>query len=60
LEIPWSGLPIFGFGTDADGEAYVLTSSPTGQGVFRLAPAAPANASSAVDARDRIGSRSRR
>ncbi|MFM8434189.1 MAG: PQQ-dependent sugar dehydrogenase, partial [Planctomycetia bacterium] len=36
-EIPWSGLPIFGFGTDADGEAYVLTSSPTGQGVFRLA-----------------------
>lgn len=37
LEIPWNGLPIFGFGTDADGEAYVLTSSPTGQGVFRLA-----------------------
>jgi|688.fasta_scaffold09069_3 glucose/arabinose dehydrogenase len=60
VEIPWPGLPIFGFGTDADGEAYVLTSSPTGQGVFRLAPAAPANASSAVDARDRIGSRSRR
>jgi glucose/arabinose dehydrogenase len=48
LEIPWPGLPIFGFGTDADGEAYVLTSSPTGQGVFRLAPAAAANASSAV------------
>ncbi len=48
VEIPWPGLPIFGFGTDADGEAYVLTSSPTGQGVFRLAPAAPANASSAV------------
>ena len=47
LEIPWNGLPIFGFGTDAEGEAYVLTSSPTGQGVFRLAPAAPANASSA-------------
>ena len=37
-EIPWSGLPIFGFGSDAEGEAYVLTSSPTGQGVFRLAP----------------------
>jgi glucose/arabinose dehydrogenase len=48
LEIPWPGLPIFGFGTDADGEAYVLTSSPTGQGVFRLAPAPPANASSAI------------
>jgi len=47
-EIPWSGLPIFGFGTDADGEAYVLTSSPTGQGVFRLAPAPPADASSEV------------
>jgi len=38
LKIPWSGLPIYGFGSDADGEAYVLTSSPTGQGVFRLAP----------------------
>ena len=47
-EIPWNGLPIFGFGADADGEAYVLTSSPTGQGVFHLAPAAPANASSAM------------
>ncbi|MFM8415411.1 MAG: PQQ-dependent sugar dehydrogenase [Planctomycetota bacterium] len=44
LAIPWSGLPIFGFGTDADGEAYVLTSSPTGQSVFRLAPAAKAAA----------------
>ncbi len=44
LAIPWSGLPIFGFGTDADGEAYVLTSSPTGQGVFRLAPATKAAA----------------
>lgn len=48
LEIPWSGLPIFGFGTDAEGEAYVLTSSPTGQGVFRLAPAAAVSASSAI------------
>jgi len=38
VKIPWSGLPIYGFGSDADGEAYVLTSSPTGQGVFRLAP----------------------
>lgn len=43
VAIPWSGLPIFGFGTDADGEAYVLTSSPTGQGVFRLVPAARKN-----------------
>jgi glucose/arabinose dehydrogenase len=42
LAVPWNGLPIFGFGSDADGEAYVLTSSPTGQGVFRLAPAAKA------------------
>jgi len=38
--IPWSGLPIFGFGEDADGELYVCTSSPTGQGVFKLVPAA--------------------
>ncbi|MCE2726565.1 MAG: PQQ-dependent sugar dehydrogenase [Planctomycetaceae bacterium] len=42
LTIPWSGQPIFGFGSDADGEAYVLTSSPTGQGVFRLASATKA------------------
>jgi hypothetical protein len=38
--IPWSGLPIFGFGEDADGELYVCTSSPTGQGVFKVVPAA--------------------
>jgi glucose/arabinose dehydrogenase len=38
MAIPWSGLPIFGFGADEAGEAYVLTNSPTGQGVFRLAP----------------------
>lgn len=44
VTIPWSGLPIFGFGSDAEGEAYVLTSSPTGQGVFRLAPATKAAA----------------
>jgi glucose/arabinose dehydrogenase len=44
VKIPWNGLPIFGFGSDADGEAYVLTSSPTGQGVFRLAPATQAAA----------------
>jgi len=36
--IPWSGLPIFGFGEDAAGELYVCTSSPTGQGIFRLVP----------------------
>ncbi|MEO1992966.1 MAG: PQQ-dependent sugar dehydrogenase [Pirellulales bacterium] len=34
--IPWNGLPIFGFGQDEEGNAYVTTSSPTGQGVFRL------------------------
>ena len=39
--IPWSGLPIFGFGEDADGELYVCTSSPTGQGIYRLTTAAP-------------------
>ena len=35
--VPWNGLPVFGFGQDEAGEVYVLTSSPTGQGVFRLA-----------------------
>ena len=40
VSIPWSGLPIFGFGEDAEGELYVCTSSPTGQGVFKLMPAA--------------------
>jgi len=49
LAIPWNGLPIFGFGADADGEAYVLTSSPTGQGVFRLAPATKAVAASRAE-----------
>ena len=34
--IPWDGRPIFGFGSDEAGEAYVTTSSPTGQGVMRL------------------------
>ena len=34
--IPWSGLPIFGFGLDEAGTAYVLTASRTGQGVFKL------------------------
>jgi hypothetical protein len=36
MAIPWSGLPIFGFGSDEAGEVYVNTASPTGQGVFRL------------------------
>jgi len=35
-EISWNGLPVYGFGTDEDGEMYVTTASPTGQGVFRL------------------------
>lgn len=34
--IPWSGLPIFGFGLDEVGTAYVLTASPVGQGIFKL------------------------
>jgi glucose/arabinose dehydrogenase len=34
--VPWNGLPVFGFGQDEAGDVYVLTSSPTGQGVFRL------------------------
>ncbi len=50
--VPWNGLPVFGFGQDEAGEVYVLTSSPTGEGVFRLAanphPAEQA-ASRAVD-----------
>jgi glucose/arabinose dehydrogenase len=37
--VPWNGLPVFGFGHDEAGDIYVLTSSPTGQGVFRLVPA---------------------
>jgi glucose/arabinose dehydrogenase len=36
LAIPWAGLPVFGFGTDEAGEAYVTTASASGQGVFRL------------------------
>ena len=35
-EISWNGLPVYGFGTDEDGEMYVTTASPAGQGVFRL------------------------
>ena len=34
--IPWNGLPIFGFGHDQDGAVYVLTSSNTGQGIYRI------------------------
>jgi len=45
--LAWNGLPIFGFGEDADGELYVCTSSPTGQGVFKLVPSG--GGSAAVD-----------
>jgi glucose/arabinose dehydrogenase len=34
--IAWNGLPIFGFGLDEAGTAYVLTASPVGQGIFKL------------------------
>ena len=34
--IPWNGLLIFGFGHDQDGAVYVLTSSNTGQGIYRI------------------------
>jgi glucose/arabinose dehydrogenase len=36
MGIPWNGLPIFGFGLDEEGTAYVTTASQSGQGVFRL------------------------
>ena len=36
--IPWQGLPVYGFGHDEAGEAYLTTASPTGQGVFRFEP----------------------
>jgi len=38
LGIAWNGLPIFGFGLDEAGVAYVLTASPTGQGIYKLVP----------------------
>ena len=38
VSIPWNGLPLYGFGEDGDGELYVCTASPTGQGVFKLVP----------------------
>jgi len=37
--VPWNGLPAFGLGQDDAGDVYVLTSSPTGQGVYRLVAA---------------------
>lgn len=37
--VPWNGLPIFGFGQDEAGVVYVLSSSPTGQSVYRLVSA---------------------
>ena len=36
LGIPWTGLPIFGFGLDEMGTAYVLTASRAGQGIYKL------------------------
>ena len=36
LGLPWNGLPIFGFGLDEEGTAYVLTASRAGQGIFKL------------------------
>jgi glucose/arabinose dehydrogenase len=36
------GLPIMSFGEDDKGEAYLMTYSATGQGIFRLARTAPA------------------
>lgn len=38
MAIPWNGLPVFGFGQDAEGEVFVTTSSPIGQGVYRIVP----------------------
>ncbi|MCA1695655.1 MAG: hypothetical protein LC749_13525, partial [Actinobacteria bacterium] len=31
------GFPIYSFGEDGHGEVYVLTSTPTGKGIFRFA-----------------------
>ncbi len=36
LGIAWNGLPIFAFGLDEAGTAYVLTASRAGQGIFKL------------------------
>ncbi len=36
LGIAWTGLPIFGFGLDEAGTAYVLTASRAGQGIYKL------------------------
>jgi glucose/arabinose dehydrogenase len=33
------GFPVFSFGEDDRGEAYILTSTPTGKGIYRFAPA---------------------
>ena len=33
------GFPVFSFGEDERGEVYLLTSTPTGKGLFTFAPA---------------------
>ncbi|MFO0878599.1 MAG: PQQ-dependent sugar dehydrogenase [Gemmataceae bacterium] len=33
-----SGFPVFSFGEDNQGDVYLLTSTPTGKGLFRFAP----------------------
>jgi glucose/arabinose dehydrogenase len=39
-QIRQGGFPVFSFGEDDQGEVYLLTSTPTGKGIFRFAPAA--------------------
>ena len=31
------GFPVYSFGEDEQGEVYVLTSTPSGKGIFRFA-----------------------
>lgn len=38
-EIPSAAIPVLSFGEDEQGEAYFMTYSPTGQGLYRFAPA---------------------
>jgi glucose/arabinose dehydrogenase len=38
-QIRQGGFPVFSFGEDDKGEVYLLTSTPTGKGIFRFAPA---------------------
>ncbi|HEX4610062.1 MAG TPA: PQQ-dependent sugar dehydrogenase [Urbifossiella sp.] len=34
--VKWSGLPVYSFGEDEQGEAYLLTASTNGRGIFML------------------------